>query len=209
LALQGAYASHIAVLEKLGIAVREIRQSDQLAACDALIIPGGESTVMTKLLHAGASLSPTAADFYAVLRDYAQTHPVMGTCAGLILLARPCGDVRVETLDLLPVTVERNAYGRQAESFIQGIKLDAGITGSDQGDFPAVFIRAPKILAIEPDVTVLARSAPNQNAAIGDLGTSPGDPVMVQYRNLLGLSFHPELTPHDTRIHEYFLSLIR
>lgn len=209
MALQGAYASHIAVLEKLGVAVREIRQSDQLAACDALVIPGGESTVITKLLHAGASLSPTAADFYAVLRDYARTHPVMGTCAGLILLARPCGDERVETLDLLPVTVERNAYGRQTESFIQKIKLDGAITGSDQGDFPAVFIRAPRILAVEPGVTILARSAKSQNAKDGDSGKTPGDPVMVQYGKLLGLSFHPELTPHDTRIHEYFLSLVR
>ena len=98
LALQGAFASHITVLEKLGATAREIRTPEDLAGCDALVLPGGESTVMTKLLLAGDG-------FYPALREFCRKYPVMGTCAGLIILAHTCGDERVSSLDVLPVTV--------------------------------------------------------------------------------------------------------
>jgi len=116
----------------------------------------------------------------------------MGTCAGLIIMARPCGDERVVSLDVLPVSVERNSYGRQTESFIEPILLHLGGDG-DERPFTATFIRAPRINAIDANVQILAHAK--------------GDPVMVRSGHLLGLTFHPELTPADTRIHDYFLTL--
>ncbi len=186
LALQGGFASHISVLDKLGAAAREIRTPADLSGCDGLVIPGGESTVMTKLLLADDS------SFYPALRTFALKYPVMGTCAGLIIMARPCGDERVVSLDVLPVSVERNSYGRQTESFIEPILLHLGGDG-DERPFTATFIRAPRINAIDANVQILAHAK--------------GDPVMVRSGHLLGLTFHPELTPADTRIHDYFLTL--
>ncbi len=187
LALQGGFASHISVLTRLGAEAREIRTPADLSGCDGLIIPGGESTVMTKLLLADDS------SFYPALRTFSLRYPVMGTCAGLIILARPCGDERVVSLDVLPVSVERNSYGRQTESFIEPVYLHLDGTAADERPFTATFIRAPRISAVETGVRVLARAK--------------GDPVMVRSGHLLGLTFHPELTPADTRIHEYFLTL--
>lgn len=184
LSLQGGFASHVSVLEKLGIKACEIRTAEDLAGCDGLVIPGGESTVMTKLMEG------SGASFYRALRVFSENYPVMGTCAGLIIMARPCGDDRVLSLDILPVSVERNSYGRQSESFIERIRLDFDKTDTL---YPATFIRAPRITALEKGVTVLSRAH--------------GDPVMVRSGNLLGLTFHPELTPQDTRIHEYFLGM--
>lgn len=140
---------------------------------------------MTKLLLGHG------ARFYDALHEFAQRFPIMGTCAGLILLARPCNDTRVVSLDILPVQVERNSYGRQTESFFEPLMLNLHIR--DTIPFPATFIRAPKIVSIEPGVRIL--------------GKSNSDPVMVRYDNILGLTFHPELRPSDTRVHEYFLSL--
>ncbi len=185
LSLQGGFASHIKALESLGVSVREIRTTEELAHCDGLVIPGGESTVITKLLLADG------ASFYETLRDFASRFPVMGTCAGLIMLARPVEDPRVVTLDVLPVTVERNSYGRQTESFIENIELDLGL--KETALYPATFIRAPRISSMEKGVLVLARTK--------------NDIVMVRSANILGLTFHPELTPADTRIHEYFLTM--
>ncbi len=187
LALQGGFASHISVLQKLGTTVREIRKPTDLSGCDGLVIPGGESTVMTKLLLAGDS------SFYPALRTFSLKFPVMGTCAGLIILARPCGDERVVSLDVLPVSIERNSYGRQTESFIEPIQVHLGGNSADDRPFRATFIRAPRISAVDENVQVLAHAK--------------GDPVMVRFGHLLGLTFHPELTPNDPRIHEYFLTL--
>lgn len=205
LALQGGYASHIAVLESLGAKTREIRTAGELATCDALVIPGGESTVLTRLLMQpgtgpGSGLPWQPAPLYDAIRAFVAEKPVMGTCAGLIMLARPCGDERVVSFEALPVTVERNAYGRQTESFIAGIKLELPKSPADNdAPYPATFIRAPKITGVGEGVSVLAR-APNAEGGL--------DPVMVQYRNILGLTFHPELTPSDTRIHAYFLAMM-
>jgi 5'-phosphate synthase pdxT subunit len=172
------------------------------------VIPGGESTVLTRLLMkagtgpgCGAPWEPLP--FHGAIRAFAQANPVMGTCAGLIMLARPCGDERVVPFDVLPVTVERNAYGRQTESFIEGIELDFPDAGLPKGNetakpYPATFIRAPKITAVAEGVSVLARA---KNASGGS------DPVLVRHGLILGLTFHPELTPDDTRIHEYFLAM--
>lgn len=199
LALQGGFASHIAVLESLGAHAIEIREEKDLAPCDGLVIPGGESTVLTKLLmipgtgpETGTPWKPSA--FHAALRDFALTRPVMGTCAGLIMLARPSGDERVVPLDVLPVSVSRNAYGRQTESFIGDVELSLSGGANGTKPYAATFIRAPRIVELDPEVRVLARRG--------------AEPVMVQWRNILALAFHPELTPSDTRIHEYFLSLL-
>lgn len=194
LALQGGYASHSAVLASIGADVREVRTAADLEGCAGLVLPGGESTVLSKLLRAPPS---SGQGLYEAIRDFAAKKPVMGTCAGLIMLARPCGDDRVASFGLLPVTVERNAYGRQTESFIEMLELDPELhtSGTTKGaPYPAIFIRAPKITAIESDVRVLASS-----------GTTP---VLVRYKTLLGLSFHPELSPEDTRIHQYFLNML-
>lgn len=206
LALQGGYASHIAVLRSLGADAREIRTERELAACDALVIPGGESTVLTKLLMRPGTGPGTGAPWersplFEAVRAFALERPAMGTCAGLIMLARPCGDARVVPLDVLPVTVARNAYGRQTESFVERISLDPAFGGAGER-YPATFIRAPRIVAMDGEVTVLTRSRARS-------GGGEGEPVMARWRNLLGLTFHPELTPSDPRIHGYFLAMVR
>jgi 5'-phosphate synthase pdxT subunit len=202
LALQGGFASHQAVLESLGQDTVEVRTVDDLSRCDGLVIPGGESTVLTKLLmkpESGPAFGKPwePGPLFLAIKEFAKTKPVMGTCAGLIMLARPCGDERVVSLDVLPVTVERNAYGRQTESFIEAVELTLpGAT--DKEGYRATFIRAPKIAESGAGVEILAR-------ARGRSGESY--PVMVRRGKILGLTFHPELTPSDARIHDYFLSL--
>ena len=209
LALQGGFASHRAVLESLGQDTVEVRTVDDLSRCDGLVIPGGESTVLTKLLmepRSGPAFGKPwePGPLFLAIREFAKAKPVMGTCAGLIMLARPCGDERVVSLDVLPVSVERNAYGRQTESFIEPVDLSlpgtkkGAAAPDDNGGYRATFIRAPKIAEIGEGVEVLAR-------ARGKSGEPY--PVMVRRGKILGLSFHPELTPGDARIHEYFLSL--
>lgn len=208
LALQGGFASHGTVFESLGAAVREVRSEADLGGCDALVIPGGESTVLTRLLMEpgtgpafGKPWEPSPL-WHALRRfgdpDGPSPKPVMGTCAGLIMLARPCGDERVVSLGLLPATVERNAYGRQNESFVEGIELREGSPGeAGRKPFRAVFIRAPRIRGLGDGVEVLASAR----------GHGLEEPVMVRYRNILGLTFHPELEPEDPRIHRYFLGM--
>jgi 5'-phosphate synthase pdxT subunit len=214
LALQGGFASHAAVLSSLGQEVREVRTAKDLEPCEGLVIPGGESTVLTKLLmksDTGPAFGGPweAGPLFLAIAEFIKTKPVMGTCAGLIMLARDSGDERVVPLGALPVTVERNAYGRQTESFIEPIELDlphgktkksaveTTQTTDEQKPFPATFIRAPKIAEVANGVEILAR-ARNAKGSF--------DPVMVRFKNILGLSFHPELTPADTRVHEYFLT---
>ena len=180
LALQGAFAEHAAVLDKLGVPHFEIRQKRDLdQPMNGLIIPGGESTVMNKLLR--------ELDLYDTLREQIQSGlPVFGTCAGLILLSGHIDNDDSIHIGTLPVTVKRNAYGRQLGSFVR----TAPMKGFDE--FPMTFIRAPYISSTKDNVDVLA--------AVDDRI------VAVQYNNQIGLAFHPELSG-DTRIHEYFISL--
>lgn len=181
LAVQGAFIEHEHMIRELGASCVEIRQVKDLAGIDGIILPGGESTVQGQLLH--------KLDLFAPLQEMIRNGlPVLATCAGLILLAEKIENDSARHLATLPVTVKRNAYGRQLGSFsgeypIQGI-----------GSFPMTFIRAPYIARTAPDVTVLA--------VVRDHITA------VRWHDQIGLSFHPELTG-DTRIHEYFLSVIQ
>jgi 5'-phosphate synthase pdxT subunit len=181
LALQGDFARHMAIVEALGAETLAIRKPRQLEGCDGLIIPGGESTTLTKLM--------AKYGFYEALREFACRLPVMGTCAGAILVAKEVDDLRVRPLGLMDIRVNRNAYGRQVDSFAAAI--DGPLVSGDQ-PFPAVFIRAPKISAMGRDVELLM--------------AYQGEPVMVREGKILAVTFHPELTK-DTRIHRYFLGL--
>ncbi|HEY9198894.1 MAG TPA: pyridoxal 5'-phosphate synthase glutaminase subunit PdxT [Gammaproteobacteria bacterium] len=181
LALQGGYQRHIDCLDRLAIESRLVRCAADLEECTALILPGGESTSMTRLIEARGLLD--------ALTGFAQTHPVLGTCAGLILMARSDDD-RVASLGLLDVRVERNAYGRQTHSF----RTDIPIELEAMSIFSAVFIRAPRIVACGPGVDVLARH--------------DGMPVLVAQGRHMGMSFHPELTG-DPRVHAEWLRRAR
>ncbi len=179
LALQGDFALHAESIRRTGSDSMEVRTVEDLDGCDALVIPGGESTVLAKLLK------ETGLD-RGVVR-FSDNRPVMGTCAGLIVLSSRVMDHSIDPLGLIDITVERNAYGRQADSFISDVAL---LTGSVSGNFEGVFIRAPKITDMGKDIEVLGQR--------GD------DVVMVRNRGVLVAAFHPELTM-DNRIHSYFL----
>lgn len=184
LAFQGAFAKHITMMKALGVKAIEVRKPEELASCDALIIPGGESTTMMKHMH--------FIDFFNAFHQFAQQKPVFGTCAGLILIAQEIiGPHTTKPLQLLDVSVERNAFGRQAESFSSEIKMS--LAGCKQQPFEAIFIRAPRIRRVGTDVKVLA--------------SYEDEPVLVQQGRHLGATFHPELTPNSA-IHSYFLKLI-
>lgn len=188
LTLQGDYECHRQVFAALGRATRDVRRPAELADVGGLVIPGGESTTLTRLLDRAGLRQP--------LRDFAADHPVLGTCAGLILLASATADEELAQFGVVPLglidcTVRRNGYGRQIDSFTAPIAIDV-LAGSTE-TFPAVFIRAPRIVAVGPDVDVVARH--------GD------EPVAVRQGHLLGLTFHPELTD-DLRIHRAFLELV-
>lgn len=181
LAVQGAFAEHEHMLEKLGVEYIELRKEDDIhKKYDAVILPGGESTVQGKLLK---ELNM----FDTVKSQIENGMPVLATCAGLILLAEELSNDYVQHIGTLPVVVKRNAYGRQLGSF----SADSDILGV--GTFPMRFIRAPYIESVRKDTQVLA--------------SVDGNIVMVQNGNQLAMSFHPELT-QDTRIHEKFLELI-
>ncbi|KAJ2804860.1 Senecionine N-oxygenase [Coemansia helicoidea] len=204
LALQGAFAEHIHALgalreaEGLGDIV-EVRTSAGLAAVDALIIPGGESTSMALIAERRGLLDD--------LREFARTKPTWGTCAGLILLAARAVHTKQggqRLLEVLPVTVSRNQFGRQVDSFT--VTLDSPCLGPGAAPFEYVFIRAPAIVSVDdPEVEPLVRLP----AGVGQTEASEsGLLVAVRYRNLLGTSFHPELTS-DTRWHRYFVHMAR
>lgn len=181
LALQGAFGRHARLLNRLGVRSAQVRDAAELAGCDGLIIPGGESTAMSRLLTANGLLEP--------LQAFAREHPVMGTCAGLILMAEQVDDPRITPLALLPVRVERNHYGSQLDSFETTLSLRLSDEKA-QPPFTGVFIRAPAIVSLGPELKVIAEHERR--------------PVMVAGGRHLGLSFHPELTD-DTRIHRYWL----
>ena len=182
LALQGAYDKHVQMLQSIGCSNVLVRTVADLDRCDGLIIPGGESTTMTQLIR--------RYDMANSLQNYARQKPIFGTCAGLIMMADHVEDPRVDNLQLLPMTITRNAYGRQAESFHAKFALQFDKTGED---YPGVFIRAPIIEKMDSTIDVLA--------------TCQNNPVLVAKGHHLAASFHPELT-QDDRIHRYWLDLI-
>ncbi|MCW2852775.1 MAG: pdxT [Nocardioides sp.] len=188
-ALQGDVREHLRALETLGVSTLAVRRPSELEACDALVLPGGESTTMAKLARTFELFEP--------LRDRIKRGmPVFGTCAGMILLADRVedGTADQETLGGLDITVRRNAFGRQVDSF-EGEVAVAGVDGSVHG----VFIRAPWVEAPGPGVEVLAQ--------VG-AGAGAGRIVAVRQGPLLATSFHPEVGG-DTRIHQLFVDLVR
>ncbi len=180
LSVQGDFSLHRRSLEALGVEAPRIRRPGELDACDGLILPGGESTTFVKLLK--------ETGLFESIRSFAADRPVMGTCAGLITLATRVSGVAMETLGLIDIEVERNAYGRQVDSFTAPVRVS--FMNADP-ELNGVFIRAPRI-----------RTLGKGTEAVGFHGT---DPVMVRNRRILGMTFHPELTD-DTRIHGYFLN---
>jgi 5'-phosphate synthase pdxT subunit len=184
LALQGDFALHRAALERLGVEAVEVRKPEALLDVDGLIIPGGESTTLLRLMEAW--------NFVAALeRFHAAERPIFGTCAGLIVLARDVSNPAQFSLGFIDVAVERNAYGRQRESF------EARATATLDGQrlpIEMVFIRAPRIRRVGPGVETLAEHQ--------------GDPVLARQDTVLVATFHPELTD-DPTIHRYFCDLVR
>lgn len=189
LALQGDFAEHIAALRRLGVKAMEVRLPSQLEPLGGLIIPGGESTTIGKLATTFKLIEP--------LKSFAKDKPVWGTCAGAIFLSN---DARRDQplLKAMDITVERNAFGRQADSFITDLKIQ-GISDSER-PFRAVFIRAPLIASVGESVDILAElpADTGREAAI----------VAARQGNLLATSFHPELTDDD-RVHSLFVEMVK
>ena len=182
LAVQGDFVEHTAILRRLGVDSQEIRLPEQLEELDGLIIPGGESTTLSRLMSIYHLREPVA----EMVR---QQKTVWGTCAGMIMMAREITEEDPIPLDLMDIGVRRNAFGRQIDSFEQ----DLNINGFDGPPFHAIFIRAPVIIRVGPEVATLAE-------------LPDGRPVAVQQGNLMATSFHPELTS-DFRFHQHFLNV--
>ena len=183
LALQGAFNSHERMLSELGVATQEVRTPQDLAVVDALIMPGGESTTMSQLLESSELFEP-------IKKVIHEGMPVFGTCAGMILLAKTIFDGRDDqvSFNAIDIEVQRNAYGRQVDSFEAEIQVERL-----NDAFHAVFIRAPRIVNLSPDVEVLAKFG--------------SDVVLARQKNVLVAAFHPELS-EDKRIHEMFVKEI-
>jgi 5'-phosphate synthase pdxT subunit len=184
LALQGDFREHREVLDRLGVAAPEVRLPTDLAGLDGLIIPGGESTTIVKLMQSSGLLDP-------LRRLASDGFPMWGTCAGMILLAKRLDETGTPALHAMDLTVRRNAFGRQVDSF----EADLAISALGDAPFHAVFIRAPIIEDVGPAVEVLARLA-------------DGTPVAARQGRLLATAFHPELT-RDPRFHLLFLEMVR
>ncbi len=185
LALQGDFAEHISMLKKIGVETVEVRLPKHLDGVDGLIIPGGESTTIGKLAVIYELMEP--------LKEFGKSHAIWGTCAGAIFLSKDIGRDQ-PLLGLMDIKVQRNAFGRQVDSFETDLEIDElfKATGTEH-PYHAVFIRAPIIESVGAKVKVLA--------ALED-----GRIIAAQEGKLLATSFHPELTG-DTRFHEYFISL--
>lgn len=183
LALQGDFSRHRDMLSNLGCHVQAVRYARELEDCDGLVIPGGESTTISKQLDEDG--------LREALVTFARERPVMGTCAGLILMARNPSDSRVKSLNLLNITVVRNSWGRQVHSFTT--TLEVQLNGR-LDTIPAVFIRAPRITEVGPEVEVLIR--------IQD------EPALVRQGCHLGVAFHPELS-NNTCVHQMFLDTLQ
>lgn len=184
LALQGDFSKHAEVLRSLGVEVQEVRKPQDLDHCQGLIIPGGESTVMLRQIEFIQMRQP--------LLDFAQEKPLFGTCAGLILMSQHIQSSPFSPLKLLDVEVERNAFGRQVDSFQSFISLE--LKPDHSKIFSAFFIRAPRIKKWGNEVKVLAKLR--------------NEPILVQQGHHLGASFHPELTA-DPQVHRYFIEMVR
>ena len=182
LALQGDFVEHIHVLESMGVDVCEVRTRRQLDGLDGLIVPGGESTTMVKLMDAYGFRE-------AIPSEIARGMVLWGTCAGMIVVARKLTDPYPEPLGLIDITVSRNWFGRQIDSF----EADLPFKSIGVEPFRAVFIRAPVVTSCGPDVKVLAV-------------VEQGPPVAVRNGRVLATAFHPELTD-DARVHRYFLDM--
>ncbi len=184
LALQGDFALHAKALERCGVEAVEVRKPAELGEVDGLIMPGGESTTLLKLIDAW--------EFVPALEKFHRAgKPIFGTCAGLILLAREVQSPQQFSLGLIDVTVERNAYGRQRESFEAA---GTAKLGPEPTRLEMVFIRAPRIKRVGPGVEVLAEHG--------------GEPVMARQDRILVATFHPELTD-ETKVHRYFCELVQ
>ena len=183
LALQGAVTEHIGMLSALDAEAVPVRLSSELDDLDALIIPGGESTTISKLLSDYGLIEP--------IRKLAkQGFPLFGTCAGLVLLAKKVPDLEMESVGVMDIEVKRNAFGRQVDSF----EADLQIPALGNENFHGVFIRAPIIEKAERSVEILCKLN--------------GSPVAVRQGKMLACAFHPELTD-DLRFHRYFLDLVK
>lgn len=189
LALQGDYEMHRQAFAALGADTRPVRRPAELAEVAGLVIPGGESTTLSRLIDLAGLRQP--------LCDFAAAKPILGTCAGLIMLSRGLvGEERadwhgVRPLGLLDVEVQRNGYGRQVDSFTE--QLDIGPLDGDGEPFAAVYIRAPRIATVGAQAEVVCRRA-------------DGEPVGAREGHIIGLAFHPELTG-DGRVHRHFLEI--
>lgn len=178
LAIQGDFAAHKQMLERIGVEAIEIRRASELAQIDGLIMPGGESTTMLKFL--------TEENLWDPIQEFTRTGKhIFGTCAGAILLARDVLNPAQPSLNLIDMTVERNSYGRQVDSFI--VSIETTITNET---IEAVFIRAPQIKDVGKEVEVIA--------------TLNDQPIFVRQKNIMAATFHPELT-NDDRIHRFFI----
>jgi len=182
LALQGDVVEHVAALERAGARAVAVKTPADLAIADALVIPGGESTTVMKLLERFGLGEP-------IVERVRGGMPLWGTCMGMIVAARQVADLAQPTLDLIDITVRRNAFGRQNESS----EIELAIPALGAPPFPAIFIRAPWIERYGPKVQLLAQR--------------DGRGVMVREGNVLATSFHPELSD-DPRVHRYFLRMI-
>lgn len=183
LALQGAFIEHVEVLQLLGVEALPIRLPKELDGLDGLIIPGGESTTISRLMADFGLMQP--------IRDLAASGlPVLGTCAGMVLLARELVGFNLETLGLMDITVRRNVFGSQVDSF----EADLEVPALGEQPFHAIFIRAPVIEKSNPEVEILAKLG-NEKA------------VAARQGNLVSVAFHPELAG-DLRFHKYFLDIV-
>lgn len=184
LALQGDFAEHATILRRLGVEPREVRLPRDLDGLDGLIIPGGESTTITRLMAIYELTEP--------LRERVRDGlPTWGTCAGAIVLAREAIGLDRPNIGLMDIVVRRNAFGRQVDSF----EADLPVKPLGEAPYHAIFIRAPTIDGVGPNVDVIAR-------------LEDGTAVAAREGTMVASSFHPELT-EDTRFHEYFLGLVR
>jgi 5'-phosphate synthase pdxT subunit len=186
LALQGAFVEHQQILGQLNVDTLDVRLPEQLNEIDGLIIPGGESTTIGKLAMAYHFMEP--------LMKFAQQKPVWGTCAGMIFIAQKIENFKQPLLGVMDIVVQRNAFGRQVDSFMTSLYISEFHESSDQ-PYPCIFIRAPAVIDFGPSVQVLSR-------------LKDGTVVAVREKHWLATAFHPELTD-DYRFHQFFLNIVK